>query len=283
MIGVVGGGQMGAGIAEVCATHGFEVLVVEQSDAAARSAATRIERSLARAVERGKWTPKEADAARSRLTIGTDWEGLGDAAFILEAVPEQPHLKAQVFERLSELTAQSKAILATNTSSLPIARIAAHTDCPERVIGLHFFNPVPVMRLVEVVPSVLTSAATITAVEQLAVDRLDRIIVRTTDRAGFIVNTLLMPYLLSAMRMLEAGHATAADIDTAMKEGCAHPMGPLALADFIGLDTCAAIADSMFEEFKEALYAPPPILRRMVESGLLGRKCGRGFFTYPSS
>jgi 3-hydroxybutyryl-CoA dehydrogenase len=151
------------------------------------------------------------------------------------------------------------------------------------VIGLHFFNPVPVLRLVEVVPSVRTSAATVTATERLAAEQLDRIIVRTSDRAGFIVNTLLMPYLLSAMRMLEAGHATADDIDTAMRQGCAHPMGPLALADFIGLDTCAAIADCMFEEFKEPLYAPPPLLRRMVESGLLGRKSGRGFFTHPSS
>ncbi len=283
MIGIVGGGQMGAGIAEVCATHGFNVVVVEQSDAAAAQAVQRIERSLSRAVERGKATAEAAAAARTRIVIGSGWEALAEAEFIIEAVPEQPELKVAVFRRLSELTAQSQAILATNTSSLPIAHLAAQTDCPDRVIGLHFFNPVPVMRLVEIVPSVRTSAVTLEATERLARERLDRIVVHATDRAGFIVNTLLMPYLLSAVRMLEAGHASAEDIDTAMIEGCGHPMGPLALADFIGLDTCAAIADSLFEEFKEPLYAPPPLLRRMVESGWLGRKSGRGFFTHPSS
>lgn len=281
MIGIVGGGQMGAGIAEVCAGHGFDVIVVEQTDATADAAARRIAQSLERAVERGKRTREDADALTRRITIGTDWDRLAGAEFIIEAVSEQPDLKAEVFRRLSRITAGSQTVLATNTSSLPIARIAAHTDCAERVIGLHFFNPVPVMPLVELVPSVLTSAATIEATERLAREQLGRIVVHTTDRAGFIVNTLLMPYLLSAMRMYEAGFATADDIDTAMVQGCAHPMGPLALADFIGLDTCAAIADSMYEEFKEPLYAAPPVLRRMVESGLVGRKGGRGFFTYP--
>ena len=281
MIGIVGGGQMGAGIAEVCAAHEFDVVVVEQDARAADAAQRRITQSLDRAVERGKRTRDDADALLRRIEIGTDWEPLADAEFVIEAVSEQPDLKAEVFRRLSRITARSQAVLATNTSSLPIAQIAAHTDCPERVIGLHFFNPVPVMSLVELVPSVLTSAETIRATEALATQGLARTVVRTVDRAGFIVNTLLMPYLLSAMRMVEAGYATAEDVDTAMVQGCAHPMGPLTLADFIGLDTCAAIADSLYEEFKEPLYAAPPVLRRMVESGLVGRKGGRGFFTYP--
>ena len=281
MIGIVGGGQMGAGIAEVCATHGFDVVIIEQSPEASQAAHRRITRSIDRAVERGKRSREDADLAIGRIAVDTDLERLAAAEFVIEAVSEQPELKAAIFRRLSEVTAASGTILATNTSSLPIARIASHTDCPERVIGLHFFNPVPVMPLVEIVPSVLTSPATIDATERFARDSLDRIVVRTVDRAGFIVNTLLMPYLLSAMRMFEAGFATAEDIDTAMVQGCAHPMGPLALADFIGLDTCAAIADAMHEEFKEPLYAAPPVLRRMVESGLVGRKGGRGFFTYP--
>ena len=281
VIGIVGGGQMGAGIAEVCAAHGFDVVVVEQDARAAEAAHRRIANSLDRAVERGKRTRDDADALLRRIAIGTDWEPLADAEFVIEAVSEQPDLKAEVFRRLSRITAGSRAVLATNTSSLPIAQIAAHTDCPDRVIGLHFFNPVPVMPLVELVPSVLTSAETVLATEHLATQGLARTVVRTVDRAGFIVNTLLMPYLLSAMRMYEAGYATAEDIDTAMVQGCAHPMGPLTLADFIGLDTCAAIADSLYEEFKEPLYAAPPVLRRMVESGLVGRKGGRGFFTYP--
>lgn len=280
MIGIVGGGQMGAGIAEVCATHGIDALVVEQSAEAAAAATGRIERSLARAVKSGKATREAADAALARITVSTQWDGLAGAEFIIEAVSENPTLKAEVFSRLSSITAGSGTILATNTSSIPIAQIAAHTSCPERVIGLHFFNPVPVMPLVEVVPSILTSPETVAATLALAGERLDRVIVRTTDRAGFIVNTLLMPYLMSAIRMLEAGYATAEDIDTSMVTGCAHPMGPLALADFIGLDTCAAIADSMYEEFKEPTFTPPPLLRRMVESGLLGRKSGRGFYTY---
>lgn len=280
MIGIVGGGQMGAGIAEVCATHGIDALVVEQSTEAAAAATGRIERSLARAVKSGKATQEAADAALARITVSTQWEGLAGAEFIIEAVSENPTLKAEVFSRLSSITAGSSTILATNTSSIPIAQIAAHTSCPERVIGLHFFNPVPVMPLVEVVPSILTSHETVAATLALAGERLDRVIVRTTDRAGFIVNTLLMPYLMSAVRMLEAGYATAEDIDTSMVTGCAHPMGPLALADFIGLDTCAAIADSLYEEFKEPTFTPPPLLRRMVESGLLGRKSGRGFYTY---
>jgi 3-hydroxybutyryl-CoA dehydrogenase len=280
MIGIVGGGQMGAGIAEVCATHGIDALVVEQSTEAAAAATGRIERSLARAVKSGKATQEAADAALARIAVSTQWDGLAGAEFIIEAVSENPALKAEVFSRLSSITAGSGTILATNTSSIPIAQIAAHTSCPERVIGLHFFNPVPVMPLVEVVPSILTSPETVAATLALAGERLDRVIVRTTDRAGFIVNTLLMPYLMSAIRMLEAGYATAEDIDTSMVTGCAHPMGPLALADFIGLDTCAAIADSMYGEFKEPTFTPPPLLRRMVESGLLGRKSGRGFYTY---
>ncbi len=279
MIGIVGGGQMGAGIAEVCATHGFEVVVVEQP-AAVAGAGQRIQSSLERAAARGKLSATEAAAARGRISLGSDWAALAPAEFIIEAVTEDLGAKRQVFRQLAELTEHSRAILASNTSSIPIARIAAGTQAQDRIIGLHFFHPVPVMPLVEIVPSALTSPETLTATEDFARERLGRTVVHTTDRAGFIVNTLLMPYLLSAMRMYEAGFATAADIDTAMTVGCAHPMGPLTLADFIGLDTCAAIADAMFDEYREALYAPPPILRRMVESGLLGRKSGQGFYNY---
>ncbi len=279
MIGIVGGGQMGAGIAEVCASHGYDTCVVEQSPAAAQAAITRIEGSLARGVERGKLTRSAAEIVRSRIHVSTDWAELAGAEFILEAVSESAEVKGEVFRRLDRLVAGSTTILATNTSSIPIAQIAAHTSCPDRVIGLHFFNPVPVMALVEVVPSILTSNQTLDAALAFAT-RLDRVIVRSVDRAGFIVNGLLMPYLMSAIRMLEAGYSTAGDIDTSMVRGCAHPMGPLALADFIGLDTCAAIADQLYQEFKEPLFAPPPLLLRMVESGLLGRKSGRGFHTY---
>ncbi len=279
MIGIVGGGQMGAGIAEVCARHGYEVAVVEQPEAVA-AAVRRIESSLERGIARGKLSAETGAAAQARITVGTDWTRLAEATFILEAVTESLDAKRRVFLQLAELTRHAGTILATNTSSIPIARIAAGTQAQDRIIGLHFFQPVPVMPLVEIVPSALTSPETLTATEDFARVGLGRTVVRTTDRAGFIVNTLLMPYLLSAMRMFEAGFATAADIDTAMTVGCAHPMGPLTLADFIGLDTCAAIADAMFDEYREPLYAPPPILRRMVESGLLGRKSGQGFYNY---
>ncbi len=280
MIGVVGGGQMGAGIAEVAAKAGQDVVLIERDDALAQRAVAGVQRSMARGVERGKLDQATADAALARVTATTDWQQLVGARFIVEAVPEQLELKATTFARLSELTQGSDTILATNTSSIPIAQVAAHTDCPDRVIGLHFFNPVPVLRLVEVVPSLLTSQATIDTTAAFAADELDRQVIHAKDRAGFVVNALLVPYLLSAIRMFEAGHASAEDIDTGMVSGCGHPMGPLALADMIGLDTCLAVADSLLAEFHDPTLAAPPLLKRMVEAGLLGRKAGRGFYSY---
>ena len=198
----------------------------------------------------------------------------------MEAVNESEPVKLVVFERLDRVVADDDAILASNTSSIPIMKLAMATKRPASVIGIHFFNPVPVLNLVEVVTSLLTSADTATRAEEFARNGLGKHVIRSKDRAGFIVNALLIPYLLSAIRMMESGFATAADIDTGMVEGCAHPMGPLALADLIGLDTTKAVAESLYEEFKEPLYAPPPILQRMVEAGLLGRKTGRGFYSY---
>lgn len=273
-IGIVGGGQMGAGIAEVMVRHGLPVQLVEASEATTQAARERVQRSLDRAVEKGKTSADAAAQALSLLNVGTDWEALSAATFVIEAVPEQVELKTSVFRRVS--TIAPAAVLASNTSSIPIARLAAAAADPGRVIGMHFFHPVPVMRLVEVVPAISTTTATIEATEQLAA-RLECSTIRSADRAGFIVNTLLMPYLMSAIRMLEDGHATADDIDAGMVRGCGHPMGPLALADFIGLDTCLAIAESLYEEYGDPSMAPPPLLRRMVDAGLLGRKSGRGF------
>jgi 3-hydroxybutyryl-CoA dehydrogenase len=186
----------------------------------------------------------------------------------------------EVFRRLDEVVADEAAVLASNTSSIPIMKLAMATARRDRVVGLHFFNPVPVLKLVELVPSLLTSEDTEQRVEAFASQQLGKKVIRSKDRAGFVVNALLIPYLLNAIRMLESGFATAEDIDTGMVEGCNHPMGPLALTDLIGLDTTMAVAESLYEEFKEPLYAPPPLLARMVDAGLLGRKAGRGFYTY---
>lgn len=280
MIGVVGGGQMGAGIAEVAARGGLTVHVVEQEAAQADAARARIETSIARAVKAERLTASEADAALARITTGTDWAVFADASHVIEAVSENPAVKQSVFTRLDEHCAAGGTILASNTSSIPIAQLAAHTSVPERVVGLHFFNPVPVLTLVEIVPSLVTSTETLASVEALATGPLGRTVIHAKDRAGFVVNALLVPYLLSAIRMLEAGHASATDIDTGMVKGCAHPMGPLALSDLIGLDTISAIADSLHGEFADPTFAAPPLLKRMVDAGLLGRKSGRGFYTY---
>jgi 3-hydroxybutyryl-CoA dehydrogenase len=199
---------------------------------------------------------------------------------VVEAVSEDPALKVTAFRRLDDVVKSREAVLASNTSSIPIMKLATVTSRPEQVVGLHFFNPVPVLPLVEVVPSLMTSDDTTEVVREFATDVLGKHVIRSQDRAGFVVNALLIPYLLSAIRMLESGFATAEDIDTGMVHGCAHPMGPLALADLIGLDTTMAVAESMYTEFKEPLYAPPPLLSRMVEAGLLGRKTGRGFHGY---
>jgi 3-hydroxybutyryl-CoA dehydrogenase len=214
------------------------------------------------------------------MTFTTDMAQLADCQLVIEAVSEREELKVDVFSALDNIVQDRAAVLASNTSSIPIARLGAVTSRPGSVIGLHFFNPVPVMGLVELIPSLQTSADVVERTEGFARGVLGKEVVRAQDRAGFIVNALLVPYLLAAVRMVEAGGATAADIDTAMRLGCAHPMGPLALADFIGLDTLKSIADVLYQEHKEISFATPPLLNRMVEAGRLGRKTGRGFFRY---
>jgi 3-hydroxybutyryl-CoA dehydrogenase len=280
-VGVIGCGQMGAGIAEVCARAGLDVLVREIDAGAAAAGRARIERSLSRALRAGKLTGPDRDTALERIAVTTEVGDLADRDLVIEAATENPDVKTALFADLDSVVERPDAILATNTSSIPIAKVARATTRPAQVIGLHFFNPVPVQNLVEVTPSVLTGADTVTRARAFAADVLGKSVIAAKDRAGFIVNSLLVPYLLSAIRMYEAGYATADDIDTGMMAGCAHPMGPLALADFIGLDTVAAIADSMYDEYAEPLYAAPPLLRRMTAAGLLGRKSGRGFYEYP--
>ncbi len=279
-IGVLGCGLMGSGIAEVCARKGRQVVVVEVDAAAVERGRDRVQRSLDGALGRGKLTEQEHQAAWANLEFTDDWTAFSDRELVIEAVSEDPTTKVGVFEHLDKLVESPTAILASNTSSIPIMKLATATGRPEQVVGLHFFNPVPVLPLVELVPSLMTSPATADRVTAFAGDVLGKHVIRSQDRAGFVVNALLIPYLLSAIRMLESGFATASDIDAGMVHGCAHPMGPLALADLIGLDTTMAVADSMYAEFKEPLYASPPLLSRMVEAGLLGRKTGRGFHNY---
>jgi 3-hydroxybutyryl-CoA dehydrogenase len=279
-LGVVGGGLMGSGIAEVSARRGIDVVVVEADDEAVARARTRIERSLERGMRSGKLTGEERDRALGALRIGTDFGALTDRELVVEAVTEHEATKLEVFRKLDAVVRSDEAILASNTSSIPIMKLAMATKRPESVIGIHFFNPVPVMPLVELVTSLMTSPKTEQQAHDFAALQLDKHVIRAKDRAGFIVNALLIPYLLSAIRMFESGFATAEDIDTGMVDGCAHPMGPLALCDLIGLDTTMAVAQSLYEEFKEPLYAPPPLLSRMCEAGLLGRKTGRGFYRY---
>ncbi|KOT77059.1 3-hydroxybutyryl-CoA dehydrogenase [Streptomyces rimosus subsp. pseudoverticillatus] len=279
-VGVVGGGQMGAGIAEVCARAGLDTVVCEVDAVAARAARDRVAASLDRAVRRGRLTEAAAGDALARLVFTGSLEDLADRSCVIEAVVENPDAKTEVFAALDKIVEDPAAVLATNTSSLPVMRLGMATGRADRVVGLHFFNPVPVMPLVEVVTSLHTSAATAAAAEDFATRVLGRTVIRSKDRAGFVVNALLVPYLLAAIRMAESGFATATDIDTGMELGCAHPMGPLKLADLIGLDTVASIAESLYGEFREPLYAPPPLLHRMVEAGLLGRKTGRGFHPY---
>jgi 3-hydroxybutyryl-CoA dehydrogenase len=279
-VGVVGAGLMGAGIAEVVAKAGVDVIICDINDAAVAAGRSRIEQSLERAVKAGKLEDDAAMAALARIRYSTDLGDFSDRQFVAEAVREFEDEKVEVFRNLSKIVIDEHAILASNTSSIPITKLARATDRPENVLGLHFFNPVPVMRLVELIPSLLTDRDVADRVEDFAAEVLGKRVIRSQDRAGFIVNALLVPYILGAIRMLEAGFASADDIDAGMVEGCSHPMGPLALADMIGLDTVEAVADSMYEEYKEPLYASPPLLSRMVEAGLLGRKAGRGFFSY---
>jgi 3-hydroxybutyryl-CoA dehydrogenase len=277
-VGVVGCGLMGAGIAETCARAGQPVTVVETDAAAAEAGRQRLEKSLTKAESRGK----VASAAEilARIDVVEDIEALADRSIVIEAVMEDESVKTSLFRDLDRVVADPQAILASNTSSIPIIRLGVVTGRAENVLGIHFFNPVPVLSLVELVPSFLTADATTERARTFVQDVLGKHAIDCKDRAGFVVNALLIPFLLSAIRMVETGVATAKDIDEGLVRGCAHPQGPLALSDLIGLDTVRAIADSLYDEFKEPHYACPPLLARMVEAGMLGRKSGRGFFTY---
>jgi 3-hydroxybutyryl-CoA dehydrogenase len=278
-IGVIGGGTMGAGIAEVCARAGSRIVVVEVDEQSAARCWERIESSIRHAVRAGRLADDAAEEALARIDVATTLEATGSADLVIEAAPEIEPVKLDLFHRLDAIL-PPETVLASNTSSIPLVKMASVTGRPDKVVGVHFFNPAPVLPLVEIVESLLTSHETLAAVTDFAEKRLGKTTIRSKDRAGFVVNALLIPYLLSAIRMLESGFATAEDIDAGMVQGCAHPQGPLALTDLIGLDTTAAVAQSMYQEFKEPLYAPPPLLLRMVDAGLLGRKTGRGFFPY---
>ena len=279
-VGVVGAGQMGAGIAEVSARAGVDVKVFEKTEALVTAGRNRIVKSLERGVSSGKVTERERDRAIENLTFTTELKDLSDRQLVIEAVIEDEAVKAEIFSELDAVVEDPNAVLASNTSSIPIMKIAAATRNPQRVLGLHFFNPVPVLPLVELVSTLVTSEAAAARTEEFAGSVLGKQVVRCADRSGFVVNALLVPYLLSAIRMAEAGVATVEDIDKAVVAGLSHPMGPLRLSDLIGLDTLKLIADKMFDEFKEPLYGPPPLLQRMVEAGRIGKKSGQGFYTY---
>ncbi|MBE9373004.1 3-hydroxybutyryl-CoA dehydrogenase [Saccharopolyspora sp. HNM0983] len=279
-LGVVGAGQMGGGIAEVSARAGLDVVVADVDAAAAEAGQQRVTKSLDGAVRKGKLAEAERDAALQNLRFTSELDELADRQLVIEAIAEDEGIKTGLFGRLDELVTDRDAILASNTSSIPIAKLARATDRPEQVLGVHFFNPVPVQNLVELVPSLLTSDETVQRATAFAAEQLGKNTIQAQDRSGFVVNALLVPYLLSAVRMLEGGFATAEDIDTGMVQGCAHPMGPLRLADLVGLDTLKAIADSMHAEYGEAHFSAPPLLQRMVDAGLKGKKSGKGFYTY---
>ncbi|WP_037578807.1 3-hydroxybutyryl-CoA dehydrogenase [Phaeacidiphilus oryzae] len=279
-VGVVGCGLMGSGIAEVFARSGLDVRISEADGEALELGRTRITSSLDTALRRGKISEAERDSALERMTFTTDLGEFADRDLVVEAVAEREDIKTQIFQTLDQVVERRDAVLASNTSSIPIVKLASATVRPEQVLGLHFFNPAPVQSLVEIVPTLTTSAETLARTEAFARDALGKDPIRARDRAGFVVNALLVPYLLSAVRMFESGVATAEDIDKGMEAGCAHPMGPLRLCDLIGLDTLVSIAESMYHEYKEPLYAAPPLLQRMVDAGLLGRKSSRGFYQY---
>ena len=279
-VGVIGCGLMGSGIAEVCARAGLDVKVTEASADALAAGRKRVESSLGRALSRGKLDEASHAATLEKIAFTTDIGEFADIDLAIEAVAENEQIKLDIFKTLDKVVTSREAILASNTSSIPIMKLGMATSRPDKVVGIHFFNPVPVLKLVELVTSLLTSSDTVERSSGFATDTLGKVVIRSQDRAGFVVNALLVPYILSAIRMMDSGFASAEDIDHGMVLGCAHPMGPLALADLIGLDTIKAIADSMYEEFKEPLYFAPPLLLRMVDAGLLGKKSGRGFFVY---
>jgi 3-hydroxybutyryl-CoA dehydrogenase len=277
-IGVVGAGFMGSGIAESAARAGVAVKLYEPDAAPLEHSRSSIESSVARAVQRGKLTDDEAADLVGRIDWSTDLGALSEADLVVEAIVEDEEVKARTFAALDGVVGP-ETILASNTSSIPIAGLAAATGRPDRVLGLHFFSPVPVMKLVEVVIGLDTSEETVARASGFAA-QIGKTAIKTKDRSGFIVNFLLVPYLMAAVRMYEDGFASREDIDEGMKLGCGHPMGPLTLCDFIGLDVLYSVCDSLYEEFKRDEYAPPPLMKRMVVSGHLGRKTGRGFYEY---
>ncbi|MFN2462776.1 MAG: 3-hydroxybutyryl-CoA dehydrogenase [Candidatus Dormibacteria bacterium] len=277
LLGVVGGGLMGSGIAEVAARAGLDA-VVREPEEFLDGARARLGRSLQSAVDRGKLSETDRDEALGRITFTSSFADLADCNIVVEAIPEKLDLKQEVFKELDRVC-RPDALLATNTSSIPVAELAGVTGRPAQVLGLHFFSPVPVMRLLELVRALRTGDEAVEMGRQLA-ERLGKEVILTKDRAGFIVNMLLIPYLVAAVRMYEEGFATRDDIDTGMRLGCAHPMGPLQLTDFIGLDVIYEVCNSLFEEFKDPAYAPPPLLKRMLAAGYRGRKSGQGFYTY---
>ncbi len=279
-VGVIGAGQMGAGIAEVCARAHVDVLVYEQTRELTAAGRARILRSLDRGVSSGKITEREREQAAWRLRFTSDLSDFADRQLVVEAVLEDEKIKADIFAELDSVVTDPNAVLASNTSSIPIMKLGIATKAPDRVVGMHFFNPVPVLPLVELVTTLKTSEAVSVRAEKFASEVLGKQVVRSADRSGFVVNALLVPYLLSAIRMVESGFATKEDVDKATVLGLAHPMGPLALADLVGLDTVKSIADSMYAEFKEPLFSAPPLLLRMVEAGLVGKKTGSGFYQY---
>jgi 3-hydroxybutyryl-CoA dehydrogenase len=279
-VGVIGAGQMGGGIAEVCAKAGAQVLVYEPAATLLDAGKARITASLDRAAAKGKLSQDDRDGALGRLTFTTNLADFADRQLVIEAIVEDEAVKAKVFAELDAIVTDPDAVLASNTSSIPIMKIAAATKNPQRVLGLHFFNPVPVLPLVELISTLVTSSGALERVEEFAGNILGKQVVRCGDRSGFVVNALLVPYLLAAIRMVESGFATIEDVDKAVVAGLSHPMGPLRLSDLVGLDTLKLIADKMYEEFKEPLYGPPPLLLRMVEAGQLGKKSGKGFYDY---
>jgi 3-hydroxybutyryl-CoA dehydrogenase len=280
-IAVLGGGLMGSGIAEVASAAGLSVVVREVDERASEAARARVRKSLGRAVSRGKVSEESADALLERIGFTVHLHELADVDLVVEAVPEDVNLKTAVLAEVAEVV-EPDAVIASNTSSIPIAQLAAAVPDPTRVLGLHFFSPVPVMGLVEVVVALDTSEETL-ATGKAFVERVGKTAIETKDRSGFIVNMLLVPYLMAAVRMYEDEFATREAIDEGMRLGCGHPMGPLTLCDFIGLDVLYSVCDSLYEEFKRPEYAPPPLLKRMVASGRLGRKTGRGFYEYAVS
>lgn len=278
-IGIVGSGIMGRGIAEVCIMAGRDTVLTARTEASAEVARKDITGRLRKLVEKGKLAADVAEGAIAKLRVVVGFEALADRQLVVESIVEELEAKKALLRHLDEVLADPEAILATNTSTLPVTELAVVTRRPDKVIGVHFFNPAPLMKLVEVIPSLTTAASTVLEV-QAFVTSLGKEAVEVKDQAGFIVNALLFRYLNHAVAMLSNQIATKEGIDTAMRLGCGHPMGPLALLDLIGLDTSVFIMDALFKEFAEPSYAPQPLLRRMVAAGKLGRKSGEGFYVY---